>query len=75
MQNGSGMVLETPERGDERDFAFVLADYAARLRLADIPRPAIAAAKTNIFDTLACAVAGSSAPAIRDVVDLAVGWG
>jgi 2-methylcitrate dehydratase PrpD len=35
----------------------------------------IAAAKTNIFDTLACAAAGSSAPAVGDARELALEWG
>lgn len=58
----------------DTEFAFLLARYASGLRLADLPAAAIAAAKTNIFDTLACAVAGSTAPAVREVVDLAAEW-
>jgi len=61
-------------RADE-DFAAVLARFACKLSLADLAASVIAAAKTNIFDTLACAAAGSSAPAVGDARELAVEWG
>ncbi|MDB5779871.1 MAG: MmgE/PrpD family protein, partial [Polaromonas sp.] len=37
--------------------------------------PVITAAKVNVFDTLACAAAGSSAPAVAETRELAVEWG
>ncbi|RJG03318.1 MmgE/PrpD family protein [Noviherbaspirillum sedimenti] len=37
--------------------------------------PVIAAAKANVFDTLACAAAGSSAPAVAEARELAAEWG
>jgi 2-methylcitrate dehydratase PrpD len=57
------------------DFAAVLARFACETSGADLPAPVIAAAKANIFDTLACAAAGSSAPAVGDARELAVEWG
>jgi len=57
------------------DFAAVLARFACKTALADLPAPVIAAAKANIFDTLACAVAGSSAPAVGEAHELAMEWG
>ena len=63
------------QAGDATEFAFVLARFAAHLRFSDLPAAVVAAAKANLFDTLACAVAGSTAPAVREVVDLALEWG
>ena len=57
------------------DFAAVLARFACRTSIADLPAPVIAATKANIFDTLACAAAGSSAPAVGDTRGLAIEWG
>lgn len=37
--------------------------------------PVITAAKVNVFDTLACVAAGSSAPAVAEARELAVEWG
>lgn len=57
------------------DLAFTLAEYACRLRADTIGSDAVTAARTNIFDTLACAVAGSSAPGVPETVSLAAEWG
>jgi 2-methylcitrate dehydratase PrpD len=57
------------------DFATVLARFACEVALGDLAAPVIAAAKVNIFDTLACAAAGSSAPAVAEARELAVEWG
>lgn len=57
------------------EFALVFADFAASLRVEDLPADAIAAAKTNLLDTLACAIAGSNASGVAEVRDLAVSWG
>ncbi len=56
------------------DFAVALARLACGISIADLPVPVIAAAKANIFDTLACAAAGSSAPAVGDARELALEW-
>lgn len=57
------------------DLAFTLAEYAASLRLEDLPVSTVQAAKLNLLDTLACAVDGSSAPGAGEVVDLVTEWG
>lgn len=57
------------------DFAFVLARFACGIKLAKLPGDVIDAAKANIFDTLACAAAGSSAPAVAETRGLATEWG
>lgn len=59
----------------EEDFAVVLARFACNLSQAQLPGPVIAAAKANVFDTLACAAAGSSAPGVAQARDLAAEWG
>lgn len=58
-----------------RDIAFDLAEYATALKLSDLPQSAIQASKLDIFDTLATTVAGSSAPGIAELLDLAEAWG
>jgi len=62
-------------RPASEDFATVLARFACGLSLGDLPAPVIAAAKVNLFDTLVCAAAGSSAPAVAEARELAVEWG
>jgi 2-methylcitrate dehydratase PrpD len=57
------------------DFAAVLAEFACGLSLADLAGPVIDAVKMNVFDTLACAAAGSSAPAVAEARALAAEWG
>lgn len=57
------------------DFAAILAHFASSTSLATLPPAAIAAAKANLFDTLSCAAAGSSALAVAEAHDLAVEWG
>jgi 2-methylcitrate dehydratase PrpD len=69
-----GAAQGTPEETGG-DFAYLLADWAANLRFADLSRQTAAAAKANIVDTLACAVAGSTAPVVAEIVDLARTWG
>lgn len=59
----------------DEDFAVVLARFACDLSLAQLPGPVIAAAKVNVFDTLACAAAGSSAPGVAEARGLAAEWG
>ena len=64
-----------PPGAPAEDFASVLARFACPLSVRDLPAPVIAAAKMNVFDTLACAAAGSSAPAVAETRELAVEWG
>jgi len=60
--------------GADEDFAIVLARFACGLSLGDLPPPVIAATKANVFDTLACAVAGSGARGVAEARDLAIEW-
>jgi 2-methylcitrate dehydratase PrpD len=57
------------------DFAAVLARFACGVSADQLPASVMQAAKTNVFDTLACAAAGSSAAAVTELRDLAVEWG
>ena len=52
-----------------------LAEYVAGARFEDLTPGAVAAAKRSTLDTLGCMAAGSSAPGIQTLVDLAAGWG
>jgi 2-methylcitrate dehydratase PrpD len=52
----------------------VLARFACGLSLGDLTAPIIAAAKANVFDTLACAVAGSGARGVAEARELAIEW-
>lgn len=58
-----------------RDFAFDLAEYAASLQLSNLPNSAITATKLDIFDTLATTIAGTSAPGIKELLNLLAEWG
>ncbi len=57
------------------DFSSVLAQFANELTVADLPPAAVAVVKADVFDTLVCAAAGSSAPAIPEIRELAAEWG
>jgi 2-methylcitrate dehydratase PrpD len=57
------------------EFAAVFAAFSSALEAGQLPPQALAAARTNLFDTLACAIAGTSAPGVGEVRDLVTGWG
>jgi 2-methylcitrate dehydratase PrpD len=57
------------------DFALVLARFACGLSTDQLPASVIAAAKANVFDTLACAAAGSGARGVAEARELAIEWG
>jgi 2-methylcitrate dehydratase PrpD len=57
------------------EFAASFAAFSATLRLSDLPDEVIQAARVNLLDTLACAIAGSNAPGVADVAGLARSWG
>ena len=59
----------------EAEFAAAFADFSSRLRIENMPAEAIAAAKTNLFDTLACATAGVSASGVRELRQIVLDWG
>src|SRR3954468_11131797 len=68
-------VPSTASVADRPDFAAVLARFACGLTLSQLPAHAIAAAQANLCDTLACAIAGSNALGVAEVLDLAREWG
>lgn len=57
------------------DYAITLSRFVTQLSFAKLPAEAVRAAKANIFDTLACAAAGSSAAGIPELRQLATQWG
>jgi 2-methylcitrate dehydratase PrpD len=57
------------------DLVVDLSHFAATIDAAQLDPAVIKAVKTNILDTLSCALAGSSAKAIPEVVDLVREWG
>jgi 2-methylcitrate dehydratase PrpD len=56
------------------DFSAVLARFACGLQFEQLPASVVRAAKDNIFDTLACAVAGSTASGIGELRDVTIEW-
>ncbi|MEI7739037.1 MAG: MmgE/PrpD family protein [Betaproteobacteria bacterium] len=58
-----------------QDFASELAEFSVNLTCNSLPSVVIEAAKNNIFDTLICATAGSSASAIKEVYSMVQEWG
>ena len=70
------MAGEANPSGDvHKDFAQDLAAFAAGLEFASLDPAVVEAVKTDLFDTLACAVAGSSAPGVDEVRTLVNQWG
>jgi 2-methylcitrate dehydratase PrpD len=57
------------------DLAVDFAEFAAGLSVDRLDGEVVEAVKANILDTLSCAVAGSTAPAVDVVRDLVVEWG
>lgn len=57
------------------DFAAVYAEFSGAIDLASLPPSVLAAARLNVFDTLACSIAGFRAPAVQEVLDLVRDWG
>ena len=57
------------------DYAEAFADFASTLTVDRMPAEAVAAAKTNLFDTLACATAGISANGVKDLIGVVEDWG
>jgi 2-methylcitrate dehydratase PrpD len=56
------------------DFSSALSRFACGLTIDGLPASAVAAAKINIFDTLACAAAGSAARGVGEVRELVTEW-
>lgn len=61
--------------GDAPDFAEVFSYFASNLKLDALPLEVVEAASTNLYDTLACAMAGASAPGVAEMVELIGLWG
>ena len=62
--------------GAERpDFAEVFARFSSALTVDDVQRRTLDAARLNVFDTTACAIAGFRAPGVQEVLDLVRDWG
>jgi 2-methylcitrate dehydratase PrpD len=59
----------------QQDFAEIFANFSSGLRVETLPPHVVQAAKTNLFDTLSCAIAGVSAPGVGEVADLVRRWG
>ena len=57
------------------DFNEVFARFATELRFSDLPAAAVAAARLNVYDTLACSIAGLKAPGVPEVFEVAREWG
>ncbi len=57
------------------DPAKPLAAHVARTRYADLPASAVAATRADILDTLGCALGGSSAPGIAELLRVTTRWG
>lgn len=57
------------------DFAMLYAQFSSALSFSEIPRSVIAAARLNIFDTLACSIAGFKAAGVQEVLDIVRDWG
>ena len=56
------------------DLVVDLSHFAANIDTKRLPADVVKAVKTNILDTLSCALAGSSAKAIAEVADLVREW-
>jgi 2-methylcitrate dehydratase PrpD len=57
------------------DFATELASFTSGLSLNALDPDAVDAVRADLFDTLACAIAGSSAPGVSEVRTLVGQWG
>lgn len=68
------MAAET-DSGNQPEFAEEFADFSSTLSLDRLPRETLEAVETNLFDTLACAVAGISAAGVDDLIDIVSDWG
>jgi 2-methylcitrate dehydratase PrpD len=57
------------------DFAQVYSQFSSSLTFSDLPKSVVAAAKLNVFDTMACSIAGFRAPGVQEVLDIVRDWG
>jgi 2-methylcitrate dehydratase PrpD len=64
-----------PDTETAADYAEAFAAFSSTLAIGDMPAEVLAAAKTNLFDTLACATAGISANGVKDLLRVVTDWG
>ncbi len=57
------------------DFNEIFSRFAAGLDAGSLPAPLLEAARLNVFDTLACSIAGYRAPGVPEVLDIVRDWG
>ena len=57
------------------DFTEIYARFSSSLGIAELPKSVIEAARINIYDTLACSIAGFRAPGVQEVLDIVRDWG
>src|SRR5437867_2373641 len=62
-------------RPTDPDFAEIYAQFSSSLDASELPKSVVAAARLNIFDTLACSTAGFKAPGVQEVLDIVRDWG
>jgi len=68
-------VAASTTAGGPADFAIQLAGFASGLKLEALGEEVVDAVRADLFDTLACAIAGSSAPGVAEVRSLVGQWG
>lgn len=70
------MAAETPSAQPATpDFAKVYSEFAAGLDFEDLSPETVAAIRLNLFDTLACSIAGATAVGIPELRDIVAEWG
>ena len=57
------------------DFTEIYAGFSASLEPGGLPKTVMDAARINIYDTLACSIAGFRAPGVQEVLDIVRDWG
>lgn len=57
------------------DISPKLGQYVSKVRFEDLSPSVVASAKRSTLDTIGAMLAGSTAPGIGTVVELARGWG
>lgn len=67
--------MDSNEMEAGSDFVQVFADFAANLKFSDLPDSVIKAAQINLYDTLACSIAGRDAPGVKELETLVTHWG
>ncbi|MEM2104802.1 MAG: MmgE/PrpD family protein [Candidatus Bathyarchaeia archaeon] len=57
------------------DATFQFAKVFAETKFDDLPRPAVEAAKKEVLDTIGVALAGCSAPGVKELMQIVTDWG